>query len=87
MTFVPGSSSPAGPGANASGLALFRYTTRCGVVYGHTGNFPGYTQFAAATADGSRSVTTSLNIPAPRGALLRRLRAVQADAVCAMLGR
>ncbi len=87
MTFVPGSSCPAGPGATASGLALFRYTTRCGVVYGHTGNFPGYTQFAAATADGSRSVTTSLNIPAPRGALLRRLRAVQADAVCAMLGR
>lgn len=87
MTFRPGSSSPAGPGTNAAGLALFRYTTRCGVVYGHTGNFPGYTQFAAATADGSRSVTTTLNIPAPTGALLRKLRAVQTDAVCALLGR
>jgi len=87
MSFVPGASSPPGPGANAAGLALFRYTTRCGVVYGHTGNFPGYTQFAAATADGSRSVTTTLNIPAPTGALLRKLRAVQADAVCALLGR
>jgi D-alanyl-D-alanine carboxypeptidase len=87
MTFVPGSSSPPGPGTNAAGLALFRYTTKCGVVYGHTGNFPGYTQFAAATADGSRSVTTTLNIPAPKGALLRKLRAVQADAVCALLGR
>ena len=42
MRFVTGSSSPPGPGANAAGLALFRYTTRCGVVYGHTGNFPGY---------------------------------------------
>jgi hypothetical protein len=32
-------------------------------------------------------VTTSLNIPAPEGALLRRLRAVQEDAVCALLRR
>jgi D-alanyl-D-alanine carboxypeptidase len=87
MTFVSGSSSPPGPGTNAAGLALFRYTTPCGVVYGHTGNFPGYVQWAAATADGTRSVTTSLNIPAPTGALLRRLRGVQASAVCALLGR
>jgi len=87
MTFVAGNSSPPGPGNNAAGLALFRYTTRCGVVYGHTGNFPGYVQWAAATADGSRAVTTSLNIPAPTGRLLRQLRAVQADAVCALLGR
>ena len=87
MKFVPGSSSPAGPGTNAAGLALFRYTTSCGVVYGHTGNFPGYVQWAAATADGTRSVTTSLNIPAPKGALLRQLRDVQAKAVCALLGK
>ena len=87
MRFVRGSSSPAGPGANSAGLGLFRYTTRCGTVYGHTGNFPGYTQFAAATADGSRSVTTTLNIPAPTGKLLSQLRAVQGDAVCALLGR
>jgi D-alanyl-D-alanine carboxypeptidase len=87
MTFVPGNSSPPGPGNNAAGLALFRYTSRCGVVYGHTGNFPGYVQWAAATADGSRAVTTSLNIPAPKGRLLRQLRNVQADAVCALLGR
>lgn len=87
LRFVPGSSSPAGPGANAAGLALFRYTTRCGVVYGHTGNFPGYVQWAAATADGRRSVTTSLNIPAPTGALLRQLRTLQSAAVCALLGR
>ncbi len=87
VRFVRGSSSPAGPGTNAAGLALFRYTTRCGVVYGHTGNFPGYVQFAAATADGTRSVTTSLNIPAPTGALLRQLREVQSKAVCALLRR
>ena len=85
--FIPGgASSPPGPGANAAGLALFRYRSRCGTVFGHTGNFPGYVQWAAATSDGRESVTSSLNIPAPTGALLARLRAMQADAVCALLG-
>jgi len=42
-----GASSPPGPGHNAAGLAVFRYRTRCGTVYGHTGNFPGYVQFVA----------------------------------------
>jgi D-alanyl-D-alanine carboxypeptidase len=83
--FVPGASSPPGPGTNAAGLALFRYRSRCGTVYGHTGNFPGFVQWAAATGDGRRSVTTTLNIPAPEGALLARLRRVQATAVCALL--
>lgn len=87
LQFVRGSSSPAGPGTNSAGLAIFRYQTRCGSVYGHTGNFPGYVQWAAATADGRRSVTTSLNIAAPTGALLQQLRSVQASAVCALLGK
>lgn len=86
MNFVPGGkSSPPGPGQNSAGLALFRYKTKCGTVYGHTGNFPGYVQFAAATADGTRAVTTSLNIPAPTGKLLAQLRRVQETAVCALL--
>ena len=54
-------------------------------VFGDTGNIPGYVQWAAATRDGKRSVTTSLNIPAPQGRLLARLRSVQAQAVCALL--
>jgi D-alanyl-D-alanine carboxypeptidase len=88
LRFVRGGrSSPPGPGANSAGLAIFRYQTRCGTVYGHTGNFPGYVQFAAATATGRRAVTTSLNIPAPTGALLKRLRSVQTKAVCALLGK
>ena len=88
MRFVRGGeSSPPGPGANSAGLALFRYRTRCGTVFGHTGNFPGYVQFAAATRDGRRAVTTSLNIPAPTGSLLSKLRAVQTTAVCALLRR
>jgi D-alanyl-D-alanine carboxypeptidase len=85
--WVGGESSPPGPGKNSAGLALFRYQTSCGTVYGHTGNFPGYVQFAAATADGSRAVTTTLNIPAPTSKLLARLRQVQSAAVCDLLGR
>jgi D-alanyl-D-alanine carboxypeptidase len=86
LRFVAGGqSSPPGPGANSAGLAVFRYRTRCGTVYGHTGNFPGYVQFAAATRDGRRAVTTSLNIPAPSGALLAQLREMQETAVCLLL--
>jgi D-alanyl-D-alanine carboxypeptidase len=60
--FIPGGSSePPGPGTNSAGLAIFRYETRCGTVYGHTGNTPGYTQFISATADGKRSATVSIN--------------------------
>jgi D-alanyl-D-alanine carboxypeptidase len=87
MKFVPGKSSPPGPGVNSAGLALFRYQTPCGTVYGHTGNFPGYVQWVAATADGRRSVTTSLNIAAPTGKLLEQLRSLQASAVCALMGK
>jgi D-alanyl-D-alanine carboxypeptidase len=87
LRFVAGSSSPPGPGRNEAGLAIFRYQTHCGTVYGHTGNFPGYVQWAAATADGTRSVTTSLNIAAPTGHLLQQLRSLQAAAVCTLFGR
>jgi D-alanyl-D-alanine carboxypeptidase len=82
-----GESSPPGPGKNSAGLALFRYQTKCGTVYGHTGNYPGYVQFAAATANGKGAVTTTLNIPAPTGALLKQLRSVQTTAVCALMGK
>ncbi|WP_282696611.1 serine hydrolase domain-containing protein [Streptomyces sp. CC208A] len=84
--FVPGESQPAGPGENAVGLGLFRYTTRCGTVLGHTGNTPGYTQFAAATRDGRRTVTVSVTSQVPLDpALLTRLRAVEERFVCALL--
>ncbi|MFC6594801.1 serine hydrolase domain-containing protein [Kitasatospora paranensis] len=88
LAFVPGASEPAGPGTNAAGLALFRYTTRCGVVYGHTGNTAGYTQFAAATPDGRGSVTVSVSeqiSQSTRPALLARLRDVEENFVCALL--
>ncbi|GAA0289154.1 hypothetical protein GCM10010302_29360 [Streptomyces polychromogenes] len=89
LTFRPGDSSePAGPGTNAAGLAIYRYTTRCGVLYGHTGNFPGYTQLAATTPDGTRSLTFSINTQTSKDnkpALLARLRTVQEDFACALL--
>ncbi|MEU6764940.1 serine hydrolase domain-containing protein [Streptomyces sp. NPDC046853] len=86
--WVNGASEPAGPGKNRAGLALFRYTTRCGVVYGHTGNFPGYTQLIAATPDGKRSLTVSLTTQVNKTTkpdLLRRLRTVEENFVCALL--
>ena len=85
--WVGGESSPPGPGKNSAGLALFRYQSKCGTVYGHTGNFPGYVQLAAAAANGKRALTTTLNIPAPTGKLLARLRHVQVEAVCALMGK
>ena len=83
-----GSSEPPGPGRNSAGLGLFRYETRCGTVYGHTGNTPGYTQFIAATADGRRSVTVSINAqinPDTNPKRFRQLQRLYETAVCAAL--
>ncbi|MGO8886118.1 MAG: hypothetical protein ACLPUO_18420 [Streptosporangiaceae bacterium] len=44
------SSQPPGPRVNAAGLAIFRYWTRCGTTYGHTADFPGYTQLRRSDA-------------------------------------
>jgi D-alanyl-D-alanine carboxypeptidase len=84
-----GSSEPPGPGKNSAGLGIFRYDTRCGTVWGHTGNTPGYTQFMAASPDGSRSVTVSINTQltqndGSRGAF-NALRRAEENAVCAAL--
>ncbi|TQK45332.1 D-alanyl-D-alanine carboxypeptidase [Streptomyces sp. SLBN-118] len=90
LAWREGASEPAGPGANATGLAIFRYTTRCGVVYGHTGNFPGYTQLMAATPDGKRSLTFSITTQVNKDnkpELLEELRSVQEDFICALLRR
>jgi D-alanyl-D-alanine carboxypeptidase len=59
--FRAGSSEPPGPGTNSAGMGIFRYSTKCGTLYGHTGNTPGYTQFVASTKDGKRSTVVSVN--------------------------
>ncbi len=88
LQFLPGSSQPAGPGTNAAGLGIFRYRTRCGPMYGHTGNLPGYTQLAAASRTGADSVsvtaTEQLSLRAhPR--VLAALRQAELLAVCAAM--
>ncbi|HEY2718436.1 MAG TPA: serine hydrolase domain-containing protein [Solirubrobacteraceae bacterium] len=88
FSFVPGNSEPAGPGINSAGLAIFRYRTRCGTVYGHTGNTAGYTQFIAANAAGTRSTVVSINAQITPKANRRRfaeLRRIYTLAVCAAL--
>jgi D-alanyl-D-alanine carboxypeptidase len=87
--FEGGSSEPPGPGKNSAGLGIFRYETRCGTVWGHTGNYPGYTQFLAASPDGRRSVTVSVNVQLSpvEGApgVFDALRRAEVKAVCAAL--
>jgi D-alanyl-D-alanine carboxypeptidase len=89
LDFFPGAESdPPGPGENSAGLGIFRYETECGVVYGHTGSFPGYTQFAAASRDGSRSATVSVNLqvtPVSDPIVFEQLRRTFELAVCAAL--
>ena len=88
LTFRDGASEPAGPGINSVGLGVFRYLTRCGTVYGHTGNTAGYTQLAVATDGGRRSLTFSINAQvnktlAPE--LLTKLQKVEEDFVCRLM--
>ncbi|MGH8869725.1 MAG: serine hydrolase domain-containing protein [Actinomycetes bacterium] len=88
LRLVDGESDPPGPGVNSAGLGIFRYETRCGTVYGHTGNFPGYTQFAASTLDGHRSVTLSVSRqlrPDVDPVVFGALRRADVRAVCAAL--
>lgn len=82
--WVRGHSEPPGPGRNSAGLAVFRYRTRCGTVFGHTGSILGYTQLIAASRDGRRSLAFSITTQAP-DELIPRLRRAQTAAVCAAL--
>jgi D-alanyl-D-alanine carboxypeptidase len=90
IDFVEGSSEPPGPGRNEAGMGVFSYRTDCGKVYGHTGNFPGYTQFFGGTKNGRRSVTVSANeqlSPDLKPDVFNLLRAADARGVCAALAR
>ncbi|HEV7734629.1 MAG TPA: serine hydrolase domain-containing protein [Candidatus Binatia bacterium] len=90
-TFIAGGNSdPPGPGSNDAGMSLFRYRTRCGTVFGHTGNFPGYTQFAAASRSGRRSTTVSITVqlrPDIDTAVFAALHEAWELAVCAAMAR
>lgn len=88
--FIPaGGSEPPGPGLNSASMALFRYETTCGTVYGHSGNTVGYTQYAVATADGSRSAVVSINLQRTQNStdqdakVFAGLRRVVQSSICA----
>lgn len=90
--FMPASGSePPGPGFNSAGMALFRYQTRCGTVYGHSGNTLGYTQYAFSTRDGTRSATVSINVQVThkstgqKARVFAGLRRVARAAICQAL--
>lgn len=87
--FEGGGSEPPGPGKNSAGLGIFRYETKCGNVWGHTGNTLGYTQFMASSPNGRRSVTVSVNsqLTPTEGAqgVFDALRRTEGIAVCAAL--
>lgn len=90
--FIPAAaSSPPGPGLNSASLALFRYRTSCGTVYGHTGNTFGYTQFAAASPDGRRSVVVAMTLQRNESSsgqelsVFRALQQVEEAGVCQAL--
>lgn len=81
---------PPGPGQNRGGLTLYRYRTSCGVVFGHSGNFPGFTQWIAATPDGRNSTVVSANMqlaPPSTGPqdVFRSLRRIVRRAACSAL--
>ena len=58
---MAGEGSPSGPGIKRAGLGIFSYELPCGKVWGHTGQFPGYQAFAAATPDGRGALAIMVN--------------------------
>ena len=70
---------------------MLAYATPCGVVYGHTGNTLGYTQFAVASPDGTRSATMSINVAVNEDSkgwsveVLHALQRAETKAVCLAL--
>jgi D-alanyl-D-alanine carboxypeptidase len=90
LVFRTGGSEPPGPGQNSAGLAICRYQTEYGTVYRHTGNTLGYTQFIAASENGTRSAVVSVNAqntPTVHPEVFAELRQIYALAVCAALAR
>ena len=58
---VAGGGQPLGPGRNWSGLGIFAWRMRCGTLFGHTGNFPGYQLLSGATRNGRAAIVVLAN--------------------------
>ena len=58
---LAGEGDPSGPGTKRAGFGIFSYELPCGEVWGHTGQFPGYQAFGAATPDGRGELAMMAN--------------------------
>ena len=83
---LAGEGSPSGPGTKRAGLGIFSYELPCGEVWGHTGQFPGYQAFGAATPDGSGGLAMMANATQISEEANEALVSAQELAVCRALG-
>ena len=84
---LAGEGSPSGPGTKRAGLGIFSYELPCGEVWGHTGQFPGYQAFGAATPDGRGGLAVMANATEISAEANEALVHAQELAVCrALLG-
>jgi D-alanyl-D-alanine carboxypeptidase len=83
---LAGEGSPSGPGTKRAGLGIFSYELPCGEVWGHTGQFPGYQAFGAATPDGSGALAMMANATQISEEANEALVYAQELAVCRVLG-
>ena len=83
---LAGEGSPSGPGTKRAGLGIFSYELPCGEVWGHTGQFPGYQAFGAATPDGSGALAIMANATQISEEANEALVYAQELAVCRALG-
>jgi D-alanyl-D-alanine carboxypeptidase len=83
---VAGEGSPSGPGTKSAGLGIFSYELPCGEVWGHTGQFPGYQAFGAATPDGRGGLAMMANATEISEQANEALVDAQELAVCRALG-
>jgi D-alanyl-D-alanine carboxypeptidase len=83
---LAGEGDPSGPGTKRAGLGIFSYELPCGEVWGHTGQFPGYQAFGAATPDGSGALAMMANATQISEEANEALVYAQELAVCRALG-
>ena len=83
---VSGQGDPPGPGTKRAGLGIFSYELPCGEVWGHTGQFPGYQAFGAATPDGRGGLAMMANATGISGEANEALVHAQELAGCRALG-
>jgi D-alanyl-D-alanine carboxypeptidase len=83
---LAGEGSPSGPGVKRAGLGIFSYELPCGVVWGHTGQFPGYQTFGAAAPEGHSGLSMMANATGISEQANEALVHAQELAVCRALG-